>query len=225
MKKKHGRNRGRKKGFPVSAFLYVFLVWTGLFIWTKAEERDYNHEDVICEANSPISREERIKKDSLYKYEDRLQDLETGDILLTPCSHVFGWRNGHAAIVVDAEKGLTLESVVLGTPSSIQNVSKWRGYPGVLVLRLKEATAEERKRIAKYAVETMNGMDYGVWEEFAEHFLKGEMRDTHCAHLIWRAYLEFGYDIDGDGGIIVTPKDISLSEQLQVIEKHNVDNW
>ena len=39
-----------------------------------------------------------------------LADLRNGDILITKNSRFLGWRNGHAALVVDAKKGLVLEA-------------------------------------------------------------------------------------------------------------------
>ena len=52
--------------------------------------------------------------------------LEKGDILLTPSSRCGGWRNGHAALVVDAEEGLVLEAYSLGCPSQLSSLSTWQ---------------------------------------------------------------------------------------------------
>ena len=41
---------------------------------------------------------------------------------------------------------------------------------------------------------------------------------THCAHLVWYAYRSYGYDLDGDGGRIVTPKDLSKSSLLEPVQ-------
>ena len=63
-----------------------------------------------CERNSPISREEYlVDGDGNVTAGAKIVPLRNGDILITKSSHVYGWRNGHAAIVVDAAKGLTLE--------------------------------------------------------------------------------------------------------------------
>lgn len=218
--KRTGRKIGKRKRILLFVSFFVLFVVSGLGIWKEHAEGDYDSEDVFCAPNSIISWEERIREESLYKYADRLQNLENGDILLTPCSHTFGWRNGHAAIVIDEENELTLESVVLGTPACVQSVSKWRKYPGVMVLRLKDATKETRDAIATYAAENMQGVEYGFWSDFF-----GGTEDTHCAHLIWSVYNHFGYDIDGDGGIFVTPKDISLSHHLEIVETYDVDKW
>jgi hypothetical protein len=40
--------------------------------------------------------------------------------------------------------------------------------------------------------------------------------------LVWYAYQRFGYDLDSDGGFLVTPKDISDSEELIIIQKFGI---
>lgn len=226
--KKTGRKIGRKKRVLFFAGFFVLYLVSLLGIWKEYAERDYRGEEIICEPNSFISWEERVREEYQGQFADCLQGLENGDILLTPCSHTFGWRNGHAAIVIDEETGETLESVVIGTDSCVQNLSKWRKYPGVAVLRLKNASKEERNAIAVYAKEHMQGISYGFRTDFMEHMpekWRTDTGDTHCAHLIWSIYRHFGYDIDGDGGIWVTPKDIFLSPCLEIVERYHVDIW
>ena len=155
--------------------------------------------------------------------------LEDGDILITPCSHSFGWRNGHAAIVVDAENGETLESVVLGTKSSLQSLEKWELYPCVMVFRLKGVSEEIRCEIAQNAKENLCNIDYGLEMGFLFPAYGAEMTEkTHCAHLVWYAYRSYGYDLDADGGRIVTPKDLSespLLEPVQVVGANPMELW
>lgn len=177
-----------------------------------------------------------------------LVDLQDGDILITKNSRFLGWRNGHAALVVDAEKGLILEAIMLGTVTKLSPVEKWSTYPSFQVLRLKDehALKDESakkpdngaeslpKKIATYAEENLTEIPYhlhaGIFErsfssglktvqaagqeELAETTLKG----THCAHLVWYAYKQFGIDLDSDGGLIVTPNDIRNSDYLEVIQ-------
>ncbi len=65
-------------------------------------------------------------------------DIQKGDILITKNSRFLGWRNGHAGLVVDAEKALVLEAIMLGNPSQLCRIDKWEKYPSFLVLRLRE---------------------------------------------------------------------------------------
>lgn len=195
---------------------------------------------VECEANTIVTREERITADASIPY------VENGDILITFNSHALGWRNGHAAMVVDAEKRLTLEARVLGTSTTVMSMNHWESYPSFVVLRLKNTTKEQREAIASYAVENLTDIPYrleaGVMERLkkllttslarmkatgADHAdnLAGNggtaittLSGTHCAHLVWYAYEYFGYDLDSDGGMIVTPGDIFESPLLEIVQ-------
>lgn len=193
---------------------------------------------VKCEPNTVISREEHIVDENGLAADGMLiTDVEEGDILITFCSHTFGWRNGHAALVVDAENRLILEAQVLGSPSVIASLNRFASYPSFVILRLTEADRETRRNIALYAKEQLTGVPYrleaGIREalcggrEDASHgggTIDAAAKDgtrpagTQCSHLVWYAFDQFGYDLDSDGGIIVTPRDIADSPLLEVIQ-------
>lgn len=168
-----------------------------------------------CKMNSPVSFEERITDSQVL-----LAPLEDGDILVTNSSHVFSWRNGHAAIVTDAAKGVTLEAVVIGKNSKTQDISKWTRYPNFAVLRLKGTDKAERAAIARSAMEYLNDIPYrvtiGVYP--VKYSRLDSVRGTQCAHLVWLAYAAHGYDIDSNHGLIVTPKDILESDLFEVVQ-------
>ncbi len=149
--------------------------------------------------------------------------LEDGDILITFNSHFLGWRNGHAAIVTDAEAGLVLEALALGKDSAVLSLKGWRDCPSFAVLRLAGVSAEQRKMVAKYAEEVLSGVPYrltaGMWESIETMRLSG----THCAHLVWYAYKQFGYDLDSDGGILVTPRDLYDSPLLELVQVYGME--
>lgn len=179
-----------------------------------------------------------------------LVDLQDGDILITKNSRFLGWRNGHAALVVDAEKGILLEAVMLGTATRLSSVEKWSAYPSFQVLRLKEEYTQREayadnaeptteslpQKIAVYAEKNLIEVPYhlhaGIWERISPAKIKtvqaadsGEipvsaLKGTHCAHLVWYAYKQFGIDLDSDGGLIVTPDDIQNSTYLEVIQSY-----
>ncbi len=171
--------------------------------------------DYSCRMNSPVSFEERIAESPVL-----LAPLEDGDILVTNSSHVFSWRNGHAAIVTDAEKGITLEAVVIGKNSKEQDISKWTRYPNFAVLRLKGADKAERAAIARSAADYLEDVPYRVTIGlFPVKYSELEtVRGTQCAHLVWLAYAAHGYDIDSNHGLIVTPKDIYNSDLFEVVQ-------
>lgn len=171
--------------------------------------------------NSPVSTEEYVEDPVV-----SLDFLEKGDILITHSSSVFSWRNGHAAIVIDAEKGQTLEAVVIGEKTCVQDVEKWRHYPNFLVLRLKGADEQLRSDIADTALELLCDKPYRLLTGvFSKKYPDREnIIGTQCAHLVWLAYAYHGYDIDSDRGLIVTPKDISESDLLEVVQSYGRAN-
>ena len=179
-----------------------------------------------CTWNSPISKEEHaIGPDGYWRPETKLAPLENGDILITKNSHIGGWRNGHAALVVDADNETTLESVVIGRNSKTQDYDKWRTFPSFLVLRLKDTPEEERETIARSAMNNLNDIPYyfpaGVLSP--KYQPPGSVTGPQCSHLVWLAYFHFGYDLDSDSGMIVTPKDIANSPLLEIVQIYGVD--
>lgn len=146
-------------------------------------------------------------------------NLQNGDIIITLSIHSLGWRHGHAAIVVDAENGITAQAVMIGEKSALGHVGEWRSFPLVAVLRAKNVSAEIRDEIAEFTEEKMLDIEYSL----ASGFLSGRDMETipsttHCAHFVWYAYKCFGIDLDSNGGQIVTPKEILHSDKLEIVQ-------
>lgn len=217
-------------------------------LWEKERQSDllylrkrfFAEVDLECLRDNLVVQSERLVNTMDAEY--FLPAVQTGDILISFSGHVFGWRNGHAAIVVDAEEGLTLEAITLGSTSRICNIEKWAEYPCFALLRLKGATAEERARIAEYAEENLVDISYRLLsfsgdklvadnETLREQEQEGadamvsrdSLTGTHCSHLVWSAYVHFGYDLDSDGGLIVTPRDIFDSDLLEVVQIYGLN--
>lgn len=191
--------------------------------------------------------------------------VQPGDILITYSGHVFGWRSGHAAIVIDAEGQLTLEAITMGCESRICSLADWEEYPSVALLRLKDASLQEREQIAAYAEEHLQGLPYSlavftilgdsigkassdtanpsIFSGFLARSIScivsfgtgmqlpdsGQTMETappltgtQCAHLVWYAYRNFGYDLDGDGGFVVTPDDLYHSDLLELVQIYGI---
>jgi len=147
-------------------------------------------------------------------------DLQDGDILVTDSTYCFIFRHGHAALVVDAGRGITLEAYGMGTRSKLSTVAEWRRYPHVLVLRL-DAPKEVRSAVAEYAKEKLIGIPYRLGSGMIDDKdMKESYWGTQCAHLIWLAYRKFGYDIDGDLGWLVTPADFVKSPILYSVPQN-----
>lgn len=215
--------------------------------------------------------------------------VQTGDILITYSGHIFGWRSGHAAIVTDAERQLTLEAITMGCDSRICSLADWEEYPSVALLRLKDASPQERQQIAAYAEEHLQGLPYSlaaftkfddatekpsdrtvaaicfgalgqavqlcvssekngakeqkngssiIHDLLARSIICGIHQEavseddasekalcrtgTQCAHLVWYAYRYFGYDLDSDGGFVVTPDDLYHSDLLELVQIYGI---
>jgi uncharacterized protein YycO len=192
----------------------------------KFQEDFWKEVRFTCEKNSPISREESIVDEhGNYISGIDMAPLHEGYILVTKASHTYGWRNGHSALIVDADNGKTLESVVLGRNSSIQDINKWTNYPNFILLRPKGATYEQMREISFTAVKLLYDIPYdltvGIFSPKSADMDK--ISGTHCSHLIWQAYRYHGYDLDSDGGMIVTPKDIAASPDLEIVQVYGAN--
>lgn len=149
-------------------------------------------------------------------------DLKPGDILVTSTCHTLGWRNGHAAIAVG--KSTLLESIGPGSNSDTCSLSWFRASANFIVLRPKNISEEERAEIADWARTNLYDIPYSLFPGF--FFPKDEgdnIHHTHCSHLVWQAYQHFGYDIDCDGGPLVSTKDIANSPLLEPVQVFGFD--
>lgn len=153
-----------------------------------------------------------------------LVDLQPGDILLTLSTHSAGWHHGHVGIVLD-EKSV-LECVKWGQESEIVKVGHWKTYSNCAILRVKGVTKELQQQVVTYAKENLCGVPYrltvGLFGEKSPD-VNGKIFGTHCGHCVWYAWEQFGYDLDSDGGKIVTPYDLLQSEQLEVVQIYGMD--
>ena len=176
-----------------------------------------------CHRVASIVYEERIRdKDGKLVKGFDIPSLKDGDILITKATHSIGWRHGHAAIVTNAATGETLEAIVLGDPSDLQNITKWETYPSFILLRLRDDKKGEAEKIAKYAKDKLLGVPYGLLTGIPNK-APDKIKETQCAHLVWYPYEHFGYDLDSDGFWLVTPKDLANSDLLEVVQVYGVD--
>lgn len=150
--------------------------------------------------------------------------LEAGDVIVTSSCHTFGWRNGHAALVVDVAKRLTFECIGPGVESGYGDLLWFQTAANFLVLRLKDKTADERREIADYAVEHLGGLRYSIFTGIFSPKDQGDAPETtHCSHLVWQAFKKFGFDVDSDGGPVCTAKDIANSDCFELIQVFGFD--
>ncbi|MBD5636596.1 MAG: hypothetical protein HDP28_02070 [Clostridia bacterium] len=171
------------------------------------------------------------KRDLMKEFLAPIAPLEEGDIFVNSSTHTLGFRNGHAAIVLD-EDGTVLESFELGRDSSVTtNGHKWFAESSnFIILRLKDLNTGEvadkdlRARIAREAREKLKGIPYSLATGiFSKKDQGTSPKVTHCSHLVWQAYKNFGYDIDSNGGRVVTPRDIARSPLFEVVQVYGFD--
>lgn len=192
-------------------------------ILERYQESFFSSERYECRQIAVIVYEERLRdEDGNLTKGFEIASLQNGDILITKATHSLGWRHGHAAIVTNAAKGETLEAILLGNPSILQNVSKWRTYPSFIQLRLKDSEAADPIKIAEYAKKEILGLPYGLLTGIPAKAPEN-LKKTQCAHLVWYPFERFGYNIDSDGSWLVTPKDIAHSDLLEVVQIYGVN--
>lgn len=167
-----------------------------------------------------FTREDRAAGDESFSFEM----LKPGDVLITLSTHSLGWRHGHAALVLDEET--TLESTVWGEDSCRGRTESWKRYSGFAVLRVKDVTNGLGAQVTEYAEEKLCGVPYHL----SAGFVGEKAPDTdeshfgvQCAYLVWYAWHCFGVDLDSDGGRLVTPADLLLSDKLEVVEVYGID--
>lgn len=155
-----------------------------------------------------------------------LAPVEPGDILVSFSTHTFGWRHGHASLVVDAQNGIILEAAVMGTDSAQANMQRWQTYSDFLVLRVKGVTAEERQAVAQYALDNLDGIPYhltsGIFGKKAPEADSNGF-GAQCAYLPWYAWQAAGYDLDNSGGKIVTVADLAESPLVEIVQVYGID--
>ncbi len=185
--------------------------------------KDYN---VLCERIAIIvSQESLVNDDGKPLYGFNLAPYENGYVLLTKATHSLGWRHGHAGIVTDAKNQETLEAVLLGTDTMLQNINKWRIYPSFIMLKLKDASQERLDEIAEFAKNNMLDIPYGLTVGLTskKNPAPEKIISTQCAHVVWYPLMQFGYDTDSDGTWLVTPKDMANSDLFEIVQIYGVD--
>ena len=152
-----------------------------------------------------------------------LGSLQTGDIIVTSTTRVSWLRYGHAALVVDGEKELIAEAIGPGSESEINRADCFSEFANFLVYRPK-VDKELKEQVAQYTLEKLLGIPYrfsvGIfYDKYTEKPLKG----SQCAHLVWYAYKRFGVDLDSNGGWLIKPQDMALSEQVELVQAFGFD--
>ncbi|MGD9567339.1 MAG: hypothetical protein AB7V48_03285 [Sedimentibacter sp.] len=190
------------------------------------QENFFKDNNVLCEPIGIITSQESIVNDEgkpMYGFD--LAPYENGYVLITKATHSLGWRHGHAAIIADAENKETLEAVILGSNTRLQNIDKWRVYPSFMMLKLKDTSQETLDKAAEFAKKYLSDIPYGLTVGLTDkkNPEPESIKSTQCSHLVWYPFKQLGYDVDSDGSWLVTPKDIANSDLFEVVQIYGVD--
>jgi len=167
-----------------------------------------------------FTRSDQIEK----KLSPPMVDLQPGDILITFSTHSIGWRHGHAGLVLDENH--ILECTTLGKRSSIVSVNEWKGYSNYTVLRVFSASQKEKEEVVAYAKENLCDRPYHLSAGFIGDkapLTEESYFGLQCAYLVWYSWQHFGYDLDSDGGRLVTARDLLESKLLQMVQVYGMD--
>ncbi len=166
----------------------------------------------------PITAEEKNTKQ-----QTPLAPLKDGDILATFNTHTLDWRHGHIAIVTDAATGTILEHLAIGQLSSYGYAPYWGEYPAFAVLRYPDEA--KAKEAAEYAEEHLLDVPYSIFAGIIKKDKSDEtsIESSHCSHIVWQAYKAVGVDLDQNGGFVVTPRDVAMSQKLEVVQIFGLD--
>lgn len=151
--------------------------------------------------------------------------LEDGDILVTSSTHISGVRIGHSGLVVNGAARHVLQANAYGGTSRIETSDgDFTKRVNFMVLRVKDSSAdgETKQKVIDYAMENLVGIPYEGLAGLLTN--KNKIKKTQCSHLIWYAYKQAaGIDLDGNGGLIVTPKNIAASKHVELVQTFGFD--
>ena len=125
----------------------------------------------------------------------------------------------------DLDAEATLESRVLGEPSGFGRVNAWRTYADYAVVRVNTRPPEFAKAVADFSRHRLSEVPYRLRAGLVgEKFMNAEAEEfgLHCGYLVWYAWKTFGVDLDGTGGRLVTPRDLLLSDQVEVVQVYGM---
>lgn len=158
-------------------------------------------------------------------YSAPLAPFQPGDFLVSFSTHTWGWRHGHAGLLVDPENKTVLEAAQLGVNSYLSPAQNWRNYSNFMILRVKNQSSAQRQQVVEFALKHLNDVPYsllaGIWGP--KNQAGAETYKVQCAYLPWLAWQSVGVDLDGDGGKIVTVRDLVESDAVEVVQVCGID--
>ena len=152
-----------------------------------------------------------------------LANLEDGDIIVSATTRVSWWRYGHSTLVVNGKEKVILEALEPNSKSHLAQASTMANLSNFLILRPKIDEALKAE-VVEFARDNLLGVPYRLTTGvFSKKYNPDKLKGTQCAHLVWYAYKKFGVDLDSNGGLIVKPQDMALSNKVEVVQAFGFD--
>lgn len=182
----------------------------------------------ILQIQKDYFEEHKIKHDKFAPYicfchiEGRVQNiyLEDGDVVVDATTQLIGWRMGHSGLVTDGSSEVVLQAAAIGTVSDLGDIYDFTDSVAFMILS-PVVEKEVKQQVVNYASENLLGIPYDPFRGIFSS--KNKINTTQCAHLVWYAYKQFGIDIDGNGGGLVTPQDFANSPKMEVVQVFGFD--
>ncbi|EJP6473743.1 hydrolase [Clostridium botulinum] len=152
----------------------------------------------------------KTQEEYLRDYEDFLGGY--GDILITPMGKYDSFT-GHAGIVC-VDNQYTIEAYPMGKQEEgvQRRVNNWKDrYNKVILAGVKGANESDYRNAVNYAEEKIGlGYNYNILNKWTTSRF-------YCSQIVWRAWMEQGFDLDKDGGSAVLPNDL-ISDKLEILK-------
>jgi uncharacterized protein YycO len=164
-----------------------------------------------------------LKKDNPEKYDLVIEQIKTeeavasgeittlssvsmgtkGDVLVTYDQDISGWNHGHAAIVA-----INYDYIyeAMPDPGVRYYPNRWANYNTKKKMYVKGASFANYDNAVAFA-KAQVGKPYSLAAA------KDQTKVYYCSLLVWKSWQKQGFDLDGDGGLIVTPADLDLDSQ------------
>lgn len=149
--------------------------------------------------------------------------LEDGDILISNSTHFSFFNIGHAALVTDAINNNVLEIHGYFSKSQIESASSFFYRDNFMVLRVN-TDDEAISKVTEFAKTNLKDIDYGILRGIANKKNPPKLTTTQCAHIIWYSYMQYGIDLDKNGGGLVLVKDLINLDLVQIVQIYGFDS-
>lgn len=147
--------------------------------------------------------------------------LEKGDILISDAAHTSFIHFGHIEIYIGDGKTLSLNGY--DDDSNINYASDFFTRSNFLILRVKGLSDDEINNIIDYGINNLIGIKYRILSGIITPKYPIEIKYSQCSHIIWYMFNRYGIDLDSNGGLIVTPRDIAKSDKLELVQVYGFD--